>query len=69
MSEKYYVVSESELHALIITSEITFKRLPRDNQYDLEDCFEACRAHPVEPIGTQTDELGTSQLWREEIRR
>lgn len=50
MSEKYYMVSDSELHALVVASEITFRHLPVDKLYQLEDCFEACRSRPADKL-------------------
>jgi hypothetical protein len=50
MSEKYYVVSNSELHALCVAAEIAFKSLQPDGNYRFEDCFEACRARPADKV-------------------
>jgi hypothetical protein len=61
---KYYVVSNSELHALCVAAEITFKRLPADDDYRLEDCFEACRAKEVRFIGA-ADQGSSLMLWGE----
>lgn len=75
MSEKFYVVSEVELvHLRSAAWHLGFSvgadigDLDEAQEYKVE-AEGACRTRPVQPIGTETDELGTSQLWREDVKR